>query len=536
MSADRMEAAAPSLAAVAQPGPVRQERVTDDMADATTESPAPVLQEEPAPATPDGRLPRAAVLWSYVLTIGRFGTTAGVTIVMAKFLSPADYGLVALALVWVTFAQSLSIHGLVQAITQREEVDDSHYDAAFWVTVGTGTALAAVFVIAVPLWAAVNQTADLIPICLALAPAMVLNAVLVVPDAILRRELKFRSLSMRWLLAGLVSGGVGVAGAVLGWGVWALVAQQLVMTTISATAVWIGVQWRPRFRRIGPALRELRQYSLHSLSGFFAYFVAMRTDALILGPMFGPAAIGLYRFITRIAEMVNDVATGGLAQVAMPHLSRAAASRDEFDRYAARYLHTGTLIAFPVLGILFAAGPLFLTWVGPQWTPAGPAFRVLCVAMAAVALGPLMGAIFQAAGRPDTLAAINWGSAAASVGLMLAAGALFNDSSPGTQVLAIATTFAILQWTAALIALALMFSRVMVRSLMAGLRPSLPAVAAAVGAGAAGSASQALLHGTNTTVSLIVTGVVAAVVAAAMLAVTDREVSTRVARIVRGRR
>ncbi|WP_186315653.1 lipopolysaccharide biosynthesis protein [Catellatospora sichuanensis] len=547
MTADRTETAAPGFTATGAPsGSAHRDSAMDETAELPVTMRVPTVRDgqatetaepsSPAVEPPAGRLPRGAVLWSYVLTIGRFGTTAGVTIVMAKFLEPADYGLVALAMVWVTFAQSLSLHGTVQAIVQREEVDDSHFDAAFWTTAGTGVALAAVFAIAVPLWAGLNQTPDLIPICLALAPVMVLNATVVVPDAILRRQLKFRSLSVRWLLAGLVSGVVGIVGAIIGWGVWALVAQQLVMTTFSAVAVWIAVQWRPRFRRIGPALRELRQYSLHSLSGFFAYFVAMRTDALLLGPLFGPTAIGLYRFITRIPEMLNDVATGGLAQVAMPHLSRAAPSREEFDRYAARYIHTGTLIAYPALGVLFAVGPLFLQWIGPQWTPAGSAFQVLCVAMAAVALGPLMGAIYQAAGRPDTLAAINWASAAATVAGMLVAGALFHDADPGTQVLAIATTFAILQWVTTIVALALMFSQVMIRSMAAGLRPSLPAAVAAVAAGAAGPAVRPLLHGTNATVGLIVTGVVAAAAGLAVLTATEREVSTRVARIVRGRR
>ncbi|GAA1376020.1 lipopolysaccharide biosynthesis protein [Catellatospora chokoriensis] len=500
---------------------------------ATHAGDAPDATAESGTARAGGRLPRAAVLWSYVLTIGRFGTTAAVTVIMARFLSPHEYGVMALAMVWVTFGQTLAMHGPGQAVVQREDVDDSHFDAAFWSTLGTGAALAAVFAVGAPLWAALNDTPDLIPVSLVLAPVMVLNAMVVVPDAILRRQLRFRSLSVRWLVAGLVSGGVGVLGAVLGWGVWALVAQQVVMSVISAVGVWIAVRWRPGFRRIGPALRELRKYSLHSLSGFFASFVAVRTDAVLLGPIFGPVAIGLYRFVTRIAEMVNDIATGGLAQVAMPHLSREAASQAEFTRSAIRYFHIGTLVAFPLFGVMFATGPLFLRWIGPQWVAAGPAFRVICVAMAAVALGPIISAIYQAAGRPAMLAAISWGSAGFTVVSMLIAGRLFHDSGPGTQVLAIASTFAIVQWTGTLIALMLMSAQVVKGSLLGIVRTSLPAVGAAIGAAVAGLAVQPLLHELDSFLALAATGIVAGAVALAVLAAREREVSSRLGRLIR---
>src|SRR5262249_36121121 len=146
---------------------------------------------------------------SYMLTIGRLATTAIVTVFMASYLQPADYGVMALAMVWVTFAQTLALHGTGQAVIQRGDVDDSHFDAAFWTTVGGSLVLAGVFAGVAPLWAHLNGTPELVPVCLALAPAILLNALVVVPDAILRRQLRFRTLSLRVLIAGVLSGVAG---------------------------------------------------------------------------------------------------------------------------------------------------------------------------------------------------------------------------------------------------------------------------------------------------------------------------------------
>lgn len=498
-------------------------------------------EAEPAPADSAveheaGKLPKSAVLWSYLLTVGRLATTGVVTIFMASYLLPADYGVMALAMVWVTFAQTLALHGTGQAVIQREHVDESHFDAAFWTTVGGSTLLALIFAGVAPFWAHLTGTPELVPVCFALAPAIVLNALVVVPDAILRRALRFRTLSLRVLIAGILSGIAGVLAAVNGMGVWALVVQQMVLTTFSAIAVWAAVPWRPRFRRIGPALREIRSYSLHSLSGFFAGFLSERTDALLLGPIFGPVAIGLYRFASRITDMVNDVAVGGLGQVSMPHLSRFAAERDAFAKAVARIMHVGALLALPLFGILFVTAPWLLTWIGPQWADAVPAFRALCIGSAAGAIGAVLGAVLQAAGRPGSIAAIGWCTAIATIGLMVAVGRVYSSHPPREQVFAIAVTYAAIQTLSLLAALIVVYGRLVRISMYAGLRPSLPAAAASLAAVAAGFLVQPLIHGVHPFVGLVVTGTAATIAGALVLIAVDREIAERVQHLIRSKR
>jgi PST family polysaccharide transporter len=379
-----------------------------------------------------------------------------------------------------------------------------------------------------------NGTPQLVPVCLILSPAILLNALVVVPDAILRRQLKFQTLSLRVLIAGLLSGGAGIAAAVHGYGVWALVIQQMVLTSFSAIAVWAAVPWRPGFRHVGRALRDIRSYSLHSLSGFFAYFLSSRSDALLLGPIFGPVAIGLYRFASRITDMVNEVAVSGLSQVSMPHLSRLVTDRERFTEAVGRILRSGTLIALPAFGILFAAGPWLLAWIGPQWTPASPAFQMLCLGSAAVAVTAIVSAILQAAGRPGAVAMIGWCTAATTIAFMFAAGRAYASHSPRTQVLAIAVTYTVIQSFAMVLGVVIMFRRVLSLPLWAGLRPSLPPAAAGIAAAVTGLAIQHSFEGADPFAGLVLAGGSSTVAAALVLLATDAQALSQV-RIVCGR-
>lgn len=461
---------------------------------------------------------RGAVIWSYVLTGGNFAVTGVVTFVMAAFVPPAEFGVMALALVWVTFAQMLMQHGPAQAVVQREDVTDRHFDAAFWSTLGLATAFAVVLAAVAPLWAIWNGTPKLAYVCWALAPVIVLNALGVIPDAILRRRMDMKRISLRVLTVGLISGVLGVGAAVAGLGVWAYAIQQITMAGLTAAVVWTVTEWRPRRGGIGPALRDLRRFSLHSLSEVTAFFLSSRIDALVMGAFFGPAAIGLYRFAVRIVEMVNSVAAGGIGQVSLADLSRLTSDRDAFGRRLGQFLHAAAMIMYPGLGILAAtAGPL-LRLIGEEWSPAAGALRVLCAAGAITMVGSILTPAVQAAGRPGVGAVIGWVEAAVAAVAIVAVGLWMRDAAVTGQVLAIAWTVLAVQGTMTAVYVWVALYRVLHLKARTVLLPSLPAfVAGLVALGVGLAVERALPGGFNAFLGLVVTG--CAAVAAAMVVV-----------------
>ncbi len=474
---------------------------------------------------------RSALLWSYVLSGGGFVVSGAVTFLMAAILQPRDYGVMALAMLWVTFAQMMLHQGPALAIIQRDDVTDLHFDAAFWVNLAGATLFAGLFAASAPLWASVNGTPQLTYICWALAPIIVMHALIVVPDAVLRRRLELRRLSIRILLAAVISGVAGIAAAIAGWEVWALVVQQLTYHVATIAMLWTTSSWRPRLRRIGPAIRDLRRFSLLSTSEFLAYFLASRADALLIGVFLGPVAIGLYRFALRIVEMVNELAAGGIRQVTLPDLARYQDDKVAFAERLGALLHAGAVLAFPVLGILAASASSFLGLIGPEWVAAATALRVLCVVGAIFVIGIILAPAVQAAGRPGVAAAIGWTEAALAVSAIAAVGYTYRSADTATQVLAIA--LATLSVHSVVITLNLWVTLRGILGVKIGqvLSPALPALLAGVVGAVTGLAVQALLPTTTSPLpSLLVIGSIATIAAGLTLVTTDEEVARRVRR------
>jgi PST family polysaccharide transporter len=486
------------------------------------------------PATPRRASTRSAFLWSYVLTVGRFATTGIVTFVLAGYLKPEQYGVVALAMVWVGLAQSLALHGPAQSVTQRSEVTARHFDAAFWSTVGGSVVLTAVFAVAAPFWASVNGSSELVYVCWALAPAILLNALVAVPDAILRRNMQFRSLSRRILAASVLSGAMAIAAAVLGAGAWALVIQQLTQALFSAVAVWFAVDWRPRHLRVGAEFRDLSAFAAHSLAGIIAFFVANRTDAIVLGAIFGPAVIGLYRFAIRITDMVGDVAVGGLSQVSLPHLSQSSAERGEFAERLSRVIHIGVLTSFPLFGILIPTGPWLLRLIGPDWVDAAPALQMLCFVGAVAAMGSIFASALQAGGRPGTVAWTSWLMAGMAAAGAWAVGTLASSATPRMQAFAVALASAIVNVIIAGIGGVVLFRRILRQPAGPAFQPAVPAMVAAVVGMAAGLGIDMLLRDVSPFTGLIVTGCVSVVAALLVMIFADNIVRAQVRGTLRG--
>lgn len=395
---------------------------------------------------------KTAVFWSYLFSTGSMAVTALITFVLAAILDPEAYGVLALGMLWVGFAQMLLQHGPTMAVVQLEEITDDQIDAAFWTTIGGAVLFSLAFGALAPVWAAFNGLPQLMWVSWALVGVNLLNSVSVIPDAVLRREMKFKPIAVRGVVGNAIGGVVGIVGAMLGWGVWALVVYQLVAYGVYTLTVWTVITWRPRLPRIGRIRREmraLRKQSIQTLGGAVGVFFANRMDVLMMGAFFGPVMVGLYRFALRLAEMGVDLTSRGLQQVSLPELARHQGDRQELGRRLANLVHIAVVMSVPALAVLAAVAQPLLAVIGPQWTDATAPVRLLCAVSALGTVNALLGPAMQAVQRASVPAALTWVAACLS-GLGLGGAAwLSRDSGIVGQLTAVGT--------AALIVHSLMF-------------------------------------------------------------------------------
>lgn len=377
---------------------------------------------------------RKAVGWSFVMTAGQQLTSLIITLVLARILGPEEFGIVAMALVFVAFAQLMVQQGMVPAIVQRPNLRAAHLDTAFIMVGAAAVVLTLALIAAAPLWAAVTDVPDLTEIVWVLSAIIPLRALTVVQEGVLRRASNFRSLAVRTNGAALIGGLVGLAAAVLGAGVWALVIQQLVGAAVEVIALWAMSSWRPGRAWERSAARELFDFTSGSFVASIGTFLNNRGDALFISVFFGPAAVGLYRLAARLVNVVVDVAARAIQQAAMPELARLQGDEQRFVKRSVTVLRTTGLTSLPAFGLLAGLAPLLVRVLGPEWEGVAFPLQLLCITGAVRSVGLVVGAMLQARGRPRSFAVITWSAAVLSTGGFLIAGLALVDADVTAQV------------------------------------------------------------------------------------------------------
>lgn len=320
----------------------------------------------------------AGVGWSALQSWGRQAISFIVLLVLARLLKPEDFGLVAMASVFVAFTQVFVDQGFGAAVVQRVDLEREHLDTAFWISMLSGVLLAGAGVILSGVLARIYGEPKLTPVVRWLSLSLLLTALGSTQVAILKRELAFKELAIRSLLAALLGGLSGVVMAFLGFGVWSLVAQRLVGSLVDVAVLWRASNWRPRFCISKSHFRDLFSFGIHILGTNILDFFNRRSDDFLIGYFLGSTALGYYSIAYQVLLVTTGLLTGIISNVAFPAFSRLQGNiprmRDAFYRVT-RYTSLMTFPAF--VGISVMAPEIVEVLYGPQWAPAVTTMRIL---------------------------------------------------------------------------------------------------------------------------------------------------------------
>jgi O-antigen/teichoic acid export membrane protein len=374
------------------------------------------------------------VFWTATSNWGDQISRLVVFMILARLLDPKSFGLVALALVFVGLVDVLADQGLVAALIQRKHLARIHLDTGFWMLVMVGLALMlALMVLAVPLAAALHEDA-LAPVLVVLAVVIPIGSLSSVQRALLSRDLAFRSLALRTLVAIAVGSAVGISAALLGFGVWSLVAQRVSEELVATVVLWRVVPWRPAFEFSVHEARELFDFGKHVVGFRLMNYANSNVDNFLVGAVLGPVALGFYALGYRILRLVIQLTSNLIDGVAFPVYAKL---QDDPDRFRRAYYKSGAyaaLLAFPgFTAILVLAPELVPVLFGPQWSKSIPVMQVLALVGIVRSVNYLNSSTLTGLGKPK------WRVAIVGVTTLLTVTALLISVWFGIVAVAIAT-------------------------------------------------------------------------------------------------
>jgi O-antigen/teichoic acid export membrane protein len=469
---------------------------------------------------------RQSLKWAFVGNWGERAIGTVFTFVLAALLGPRDFGLVAMALIYVAFLQLFLEQGISTAIIQRERLDREHIDSAFWLNLVWCVALAAGSVLAAGWWAGANHAPALERVIEVLSLLLVIDGLAIVQIALLQREMRFKTIAVQSNVSWLAGGVVGLVLALSGAGVWALVAQQLVIRAMMLVIAWAVSGWFPRLRFSLSHARELLGYSANVFVANVGGFVNRRADALLLGLFFGPAAVGLYRLADRLVDNVLELAMRPIGVVSLPVFSRLQNDPEGLRRSVATCLRTTLLATLPVMLVLASCSDYVLAVIGPEWKPAADALKLLCVVGIAKGFVFFTGPLLFAVSRPRFRAIMLWVLGAVSAAVVVAVGSALDDSAVDDQLVGMAASRAllfVLVFVPINVAIIVHLTGLRVRELLPGVPAPLASGLAAFG-GVTGVAATGVLDGLRPLPALVVAGTLASVLAVVVLVLLDARV------------
>ena len=379
----------------------------------------------------------AGINWSVLSQIGRQALSFVIGVVLARLLSPREFGLLAMVTVISGFALSFMELGFGAALVQRQDAREEHLSSVFWVNVISGLAMTLLFAAAAPLMARFYGEPLLLPLTLVLAAKFVIYALSIIQRVLMVKALDFRSLAVVEIGSVVVAGAVAVAMAMAGLGVWSLVANYLLATMVATALFWWMGRWRPEAAFDWAAVKDLLSFSGHFLGTKTLGYWTRNADNLLIGRFIGSSALGLYSkaYAVLMLPLLNVSRT--VERVMFPSLSIIQDDRPRVKRVFLRMARGVAFVTFPIFaGMAVVAEPFVLGVFGEQWAGMIPLVQVLCVLGVAQSVIRLDGNLYLSQGRADLqfrvnlfvqgvilagiVAGLRWGVMGVAVGLTVA--------------------------------------------------------------------------------------------------------------------
>jgi PST family polysaccharide transporter len=309
------------------------------------------------------------------------------TVVLARLLTPADFGLVAMVTAVTGLGQAFADLGLSEATIQRQKISHEQVTALFWINVSIGLTLMLVTIAIAPVLAWFYREPRLRNLTFVVSLTFLIGGLRVQHDALLKRQMRFLSLALRDVVAYALAVPVAISMAWRGAGYWAIVALPLILNSTCMALSWLLVRWIPGLPRRGAKIASMVAFGGNVAASYVIITINRSADSVLIGWHWGAAPLGLYSRAYNLLMLPVRQLSAPARSVAVPAFSRLQNDPERLARYYLRLANLIMWITTPIFGFLFvAAQPVIVLLLGHQWREAAPVFRILVIA----ALGQLL--------------------------------------------------------------------------------------------------------------------------------------------------
>lgn len=347
-----------------------------------------------------------------VLAVGsqgvKFCFSMAATIVLARLLTPADYGLIGMVAVVTGFVSLFKDMGLSQATVQREEITSAQVSTLFWVNVAVSAGVMLLTMAVAPGVAWFYGEPRLALITIGYAAGFLAGGLTVQHEALLRRQMRFGALAGLELISLVVGLAAAVTLAWRGWSYWALVANQLVSGAVYAVGVWVVCRWKPGRPVRGSGVRSMLAFG-GNLTGFHVVnYFGSNLDNLLIGRFWGAQPLGLYAKAYQLLLLPIDQINTPVAGVSVPALARLTGEPERYRAAYMRILEKLTLVTMPLAAFMIVTSDWLIRLVlGPQWDETARIFMILGFGALILPIHNSTGWLFMTQGRTREM--FHWG-------------------------------------------------------------------------------------------------------------------------------
>lgn len=325
---------------------------------------------------------KKGLYWSFFNQFSNYGMNFIVGIVMARLLSPSDFGITALPAVFMAIASTIQDGGLANALIRKKEVTNKDLSTTFYYSICLGVVLYLTLFLSAPLIADFYHTPILVSLIRVTAIGFLFSPLITPQNILLRRRLDFKTLTKISLVTRVFGATVGIVMAYVGYGVWSLVISNLLAGMFALLIAWLVVRWLPKYGWSKESFKYLWGYGNKIMFSAIIENLYSNIAPVFIGKYYSPAQLGIYNRAQGYASMPSQNITGAINNVSFPVLSKMQDDTEKLAYNYRRMLRLSAFVIFPIMLMLSAlARPLVITMITEKWEHSIIFLQIMCFSM-----------------------------------------------------------------------------------------------------------------------------------------------------------